>query len=102
MGTHRYTDLKKRCFLLYKEDIYVGYRYTETFLPEAEYQKQVQFPFGYGLSYTTFRWSCFALAREEHKVCVHLTVENTGALPGKDVVEIFVRAPLYRAGGKGG
>lgn len=37
VGTHRYTDLKKRCFLLYKEDIYVGYRYTETFLPEAEY-----------------------------------------------------------------
>lgn len=92
-GTYRYKDAPKRCFLLYKEDIYVGYRYTETFLSGEAYRQKVQFPFGYGLSYTDFTWSDYQLAQDREGVEVRLTVKNTGAYSGKDVVELFVRAP---------
>lgn len=93
VGTHKYSNAKKRCFLMYKEDIYVGYRYTETFLTEQQYQNAVQFPFGFGLSYTDFAWNDCEITRTEDGLCVGLTVTNTGSYAGKDVVEVYVRQP---------
>lgn len=92
-GTFRYKDAKRRAFLLYKEDIYVGYRYAETFLTEEKYRATVQFPFGYGLSYTTFSWEDCVLRQQDDALQISVTVTNTGALPGKNVVELYVRTP---------
>lgn len=73
---------------VYAEDIYVGYRYFETFA-----QDKVQFPFGFGLSYTTF-----ALENVQVKLCgdtvrVKATVKNTGSYAGKEVVQVYGAAP---------
>lgn len=92
-GTYKYKNALRRHFLMYKEDIYVGYRYTETFLAETEYVKKIQYPFGYGLSYTNFRWENATLTQSKEEISVTVDVANTGELPGKDVVEIFVEAP---------
>ena len=72
----------------YEEDIWVGYRY---FCTKA--RDRVSFPFGFGLSYTSFRWSNMRVARQDGawKVCVD--VLNTGGRAGKDVVELYVSAP---------
>lgn len=73
----------------YAEDIYVGYRYFETFKPE-----NVLYPFGFGLSYTTFSIqtnSFSASARGSVKLSV--SVKNTGILPGKEVVQVYVMPP---------
>jgi len=73
----------------YAEDIYVGYRYFETFAPE-----KVRYPFGFGLSYTTFLVqvnSFSASARGSVKLSV--SVKNTGNLPGKEVVQVYVKPP---------
>ncbi len=80
-------------FLEYEEGIYVGYRYWETFKPE-----RVVYPFGYGLSYTSFAWSNYQQSVIGDKVSVKVDVRNTGAVAGKDVVEIYVEQP-YTAGG---
>lgn len=93
VGTHKYSNAKNRCFLLYKEDIYVGYRYTETFLTEQQYRKTVQYPFGFGLSYTSFAWSDWEITQTVDGLSVGLTVTNTGSYAGKDVVEVYVRLP---------
>ncbi len=82
-------------FVDYKEDIYVGYRYFETF-PEAK--KHVVYPFGYGLSYTTFELSDVRLLREGEEVTVTVTVTNTGDLPGKEVVQLYLAPPQGRLG----
>lgn len=78
---------------IYAEDIYVGYRYFETVAPE-----KVRYPFGYGQSYTTFSMEgsrCFYKNQELH---VNVSVENTGAYAGKEVVQIYVGAPQGRLG----
>ncbi len=77
---------------LYQEDIYVGYRYFETFAKD-----KVLYPFGFGLSYTTFSLETekVELGREEgaiHAVC-HVKVTNTGAAAGKEVVQVYCQAP---------
>lgn len=73
----------------YKEGLYVGYRYYQT----AEVQ--VAFPFGYGLSYTTFAWrDCRALSTE-----VTLTVENTGLRDGAELVQVYIEKPDARVFG---
>ena len=78
----------------YAEDIYVGYRYFGTKARGA-----VAYPFGYGLSYTSFRWSDLKIEKtgslSEDSKClkVSLTVTNTGKRAGKDVVELYVKAP---------
>ena len=94
----------------YQEGIYVGYRYYETResydyttregenLTGLSYNDVVQFPFGYGLSYTTFEWSDYKLDVKDDKGTATLTVKNTGSVPGKDVVELYAQAP-YTAGG---
>lgn len=72
----------------YEEDIWVGYRYFQTKAP-----RHVAYPFGYGLSYTTFKWSELKVAAADggYRVCV--TVRNTGKVAGKDVVQLYVKAP---------
>ena len=76
----------------YEEDIYVGYRYFETFLPG-----KVLYPFGFGLSYTTF--SLESQYREENGKCrLDVTVTNTGKLPGAEVVQIYVNPPQGELG----
>lgn len=76
----------------YEEDIYVGYRYFETFCPE-----KVLYPFGFGLSYTTFDWKTVkAEVRGEGKesiVEITVCVKNTGAYAGKEVMQAYVQAP---------
>ncbi len=78
---------------VYEEDIYVGYRYFETFAPD-----KVAYPFGFGLSYTTFRQDVtdFRYDGTAAEVCV--TVTNTGVCSGKDAVLLYVQAPQGRLG----
>ena len=72
----------------YEEGIYVGYRYFNTFAPKA-----VAYPFGFGLSYTTFDFKKMEVAEAEGGWNVSVTVSNTGDVAGKDVVQIYVKAP---------
>ena len=93
-------------YLVYGEGIYVGYRYYETRYEDVvlgnttdyDYEKAVQFPFGYGLSYSTFSWSDYTVAEKEDSFEVGVNVKNTGPLAGKDVVEIYAQKP-YTPGG---
>ncbi|MBQ7423067.1 MAG: glycoside hydrolase family 3 C-terminal domain-containing protein [Prevotella sp.] len=71
----------------HEEDIYVGYRYFDTF------QKQVAYPFGYGLSYTTFEFGKPVVKKSGDKITVEVVVKNTGSVAGKEVVQIYVTAP---------
>ena len=76
---------------VYSEDIYVGYRYFETFAKD-----QVQYPFGFGLSYTTFSMETTNLRTEtmtRKGVTVTVKVKNTGDVPGKEVVQVYAAAP---------
>ena len=85
-GEKKY-DRKDIDFTRYSEDIYVGYRYFDTF------GKQVSYPFGYGLSYTTFDYSNPAIEENNGIYTVRVTVKNTGKRPGKEVVQLYVAAP---------
>jgi len=76
---------------LYGEDVYVGYRYYEY----AE--REVLFPFGHGLSYTTFGFSDLSVAESEGKVAVEVTVTNTGNIKGQEVVQVYVAPPGRQA-----
>ena len=77
-------------YVNYTEDIYVGYRYFET-LPGA--QEKVIYPFGYGLSYTTFCLNTTAMWETEDQIFAEVQVTNTGNLAGKEVVQIYFEAP---------
>lgn len=72
----------------YQEDIYVGYRYFETFAKD-----RVAYPFGYGLSYTSFALTATLTDVLENAVEMRVTVQNTGKCPGKEVVQIYSEAP---------
>lgn len=72
----------------YVEDIYVGYRYFETFA-----QDKVAYPFGYGLSYTSFETSTYAVTESDGYINVFTTVENTGERAGKETVQVYYGAP---------
>ena len=72
----------------YAEDIYVGYRYFETFAKKA-----VLYPFGYGLSYTNFAIKTKKIVEFEEKIQIQITVKNTGTIPGKQVVQYYYKAP---------
>lgn len=76
----------------YREDIYVGYRYFETFARD-----RVLYPFGFGLSYTTFagKYDC---TFENGKYVLHVSVTNTGSTPGKEVVQVYVNPPQGKLG----
>jgi beta-glucosidase len=71
----------------YEEGVYVGYRYFETF------GKEVAYPFGHGLSYTTFNLKVTTFERSEDKMKLTVVVENTGAVPGKEVVQVYSEEP---------
>lgn len=82
-------------YVAYKEGVYLGYKYFETFASD-----RVVYPFGYGLSYTSFDWKCGRLITDyneynELRFGLEVTVTNTGAVAGKDVVEMYVTAPYY-------
>ena len=76
-----------------EEDIFVGYRYFETFCPE-----KVVYPFGFGLSYTQFDVVCTRAVRSGNLVRLTATVTNTGNLPGKEVVQAYLSAPQGKLG----
>ncbi len=74
----------------YTEDIFVGYRYFESF--EKEYEKVV-FPFGYGLSYTSFEITNKSFKEENGIIAVTASVKNTGKMPGKEVLQLYYSVP---------
>jgi len=79
---HAYTN--------HEEDIYVGYRFFDTF------NRNVAYPFGYGLSYTTFEFSKPVVKAKSQSVEVSITIKNTGSVSGKEVAQIYVTAPKGR------
>ena len=81
------SPIKGRDYTDHNEDIYVGYRYFDTF------GKPVAYPFGYGLSYTTFSFSQPKVKVGGDKVTVSITVKNTGSVSGKEVAQVYVTAP---------
>ena len=80
-------------YVNYTEDIFVGYRYFETFCPE-----KVVYPFGYGLGYTTFAITKEDAALEKNTVRLTVRVKNTGTFPGKEVVQAYLSAPQGKLG----
>ena len=85
-GTYEYEG--GEYYVEYQESIYVGYRYFETFAKD-----KVQYPFGYGLSYTTFTKEIVSSSTSNGKISVDVKVTNTGDVSGKDTVQIYYSAP---------
>lgn len=87
-------------FVDYVEGIYVGYRFYETAADEGliNYDDTVMYPFGYGLSYTTFDETMGELRASDDGISVDVTVTNTGDTAGKDVVELYYDPPYYNGG----
>ena len=104
-GDFTYSNLNHH-YVEYAEGIYVGYRFYETryvdnttgVCDEAAYTKAVQYPFGYGLSYTTFEQSIADYKTSDSAIEMTVEVKNTGAVAGKDVVQVYYTAP-YTLGG---
>ena len=106
-GDYQYVDengqMTKYNYITYKEGIYVGYRYYETRYEDVvmgtgnagdyDYASEVVYPFGYGLSYTTFQWDNFNAAWDGDTCTVTVDVTNTGGVAGKDVVQVYVQSP---------
>jgi beta-glucosidase len=98
-------DANLEYYYHYYEGIYVGYRYYETryigddnaysAAEEASYKAAVQYPFGYGLSYTTFDWSSptWTIGKQGGEIKATVDVKNVGDVAGKDVVELYVTPP---------
>lgn len=93
-------------YVEYAEGIYVGYRYYETRYVDNEtgkcdedaYSKVVQYPFGYGLSYTTFEQKVTHHEVKDGKINIEIEVKNTGKVAGKDVAQVYVTAPYVNGG----
>ncbi len=93
-------------YLVYGEGIYVGYRYYETRYEDVvlgrtqnwDYASAVQYPFGYGLSYTSFEYSGYKVEDKSDRFLVSLAVKNVGDVEGKEVVQIYTQKP-YSTGG---
>lgn len=100
------TETRLQKFVNYQEGIYVGYRYYETRfvdnatgkVDETSYDKTVQYPFGYGLSYTTFNQEITSMEEVDGQIQVKVKVTNTGDVAGKDVAQVYYTAP-YTVGG---
>lgn len=104
MGDFHYTGTNYN-YISCSEGIYVGYRYYETRYEDAvmgtpgvgdyDYDRTVVYPFGYGLSYTNFAWSDFAVSEpdENGDMTVTVTVANTGKRSGRDVVQLYFQSP---------
>ena len=82
-------------FVDYTEDIYVGYRYFETIPGAAE---RVNYPFGYGLSYTEFHWDILSAEQVGEGIRIVVAVKNTGKFAGKEVIQVYVGAPRGKLG----
>ncbi|SCP98672.1 glycoside hydrolase family 3 protein [Anaerobium acetethylicum] len=90
-------------YMVYGEGIYVGYHYYETRYEDVvlgnedkanyDYTAAVQYPLGYGLSYTEFEWSDFTVSETEDTYEITTTVTNTGDLAGKEIVQIYMQSP---------
>ena len=87
-------------FVNYVEGIYVGYKFYETAADEGliDYDAMVEFPFGYGLSYTTFDQQMGDVTYQDGTVSFDVTVTNTGDVAGKDVVEVYYNPPYVNGG----
>lgn len=77
-------------YVEYTEDIYVGYRYFETMNGKAD---RVNYPFGYGLSYTSFQMEVLCAGEKDGQICLGIQVRNTGDYAGKEVVQVYYSAP---------
>ncbi len=101
--TNRRTGAKSTrfpTFVNYVEGIYVGYRFYETAADEGliDYDKTVVYPFGYGLSYTSFTQEMGDLTEQDGTISFDVTVTNTGDVAGKDVVEVYYNPPYTNGG----
>ncbi|WP_353808767.1 glycoside hydrolase family 3 N-terminal domain-containing protein [Agromyces sp. SYSU T00194] len=98
-GDYRYENVN-RALIEYEEGIYLGYRYYETRYAgdEAGYAAAVQYPFGHGLSYTSFEWDAARPVVTDDEVRLEVTVTNTGDVAGKDVVQAYFSAPHTTGG----
>ena len=94
MNTGERGNVKNVDFTDYEEDIYVGYRYFDSF------DVPVSYPFGFGLSYTTFEYSDAKIAEKGDSYEVSVTIKNTGEREGKEVVELYISAPDNKAANK--
>ncbi|MGT2715977.1 glycoside hydrolase family 3 N-terminal domain-containing protein [Streptococcus respiraculi] len=106
-GSYQYYDEEgnptKYNYISYAEGIYVGYKYYETRYEDVvlkqgnagdfDYKKEVVYPFGYGLSYTDFKWSNYQLTDQKDTITATIEVTNTGDVAGKDVVELYLQSP---------
>jgi beta-glucosidase len=90
-GTNEYDG--GEYYVEYLEGIYVGYRYFETFAKD-----KVQYPFGYGLSYTSFSQELVSYDISDGKITANVKVTNTGNVAGKETVQIYYSAPYYKGG----
>ena len=99
-GDFKYTNLDGMSFINYNEGIYIGYRYYETRYAGDEngYRSAVQYPFGYGLSYTSFDWETEDFQVADGTITWDVTVTNTGNAAGKDVVQLYFTAPYIPGG----
>jgi len=107
-GGYQYTNINKDnswgdgFFVRYAEGIYIGYRYYETAAKEGfiDYSQAVVYPFGYGLSYSTFDWKVTGqrLGDVKGTLAVDVEVKNTGTVAGKDVVQLYYSAPYTKGG----
>ena len=94
MNTVERGNVKNVDWTDYEEDIYVGYRYFDSF------DVPVSYPFGYGLSYTTFEYSDAKITEKGDAYEISVTVKNTGTHEGKEVVELYISAPDNKAANK--
>ncbi|QOL34781.1 glycoside hydrolase family 3 N-terminal domain-containing protein [Bifidobacterium lemurum] len=108
-GNSRYVDDQGNIigdgytYVTYSEGIYVGYRYYETRYEDSimgtdnvgdyDYEQEVAFPFGYGMSYTDFTWSNYTMSEQDGVITVSVDVENSGDAAGKDVLEVYFQSP---------
>lgn len=92
-GDNKYDRATSKYYVEYLEGIYVGYRYFETFAKD-----KVQYPFGYGLSYTTFEKEIVDYSTDNGIITVDVKVTNTGDRSGKETAQIYYSAPYYNGG----
>ncbi|MDN4472860.1 glycoside hydrolase family 3 N-terminal domain-containing protein [Demequina zhanjiangensis] len=94
----------QNAYLVYGEGVYMGYRYYETRYEDVvlgnedasayDYATQVQYPFGYGLSYTDFAWDGYTVDESDDSFQVSVEVSNTGDVAGKDIVQVYLQQPF--------
>ncbi|MBO7401735.1 MAG: glycoside hydrolase family 3 protein [Lachnospiraceae bacterium] len=99
LGSKTYTDKNNCHYIDYAEGIYVGYRYYETAAFEGyiNYDEAVAYPFGYGLSYTTFKQELQSVREKDGEIEVKVKVTNTGDVAGKEVAQVYFTAPYDKA-----